>query len=326
MTESDYNAQLASGAIKIEPAPEEAAPSESSTSSSSSISVEQFIPLLMALQSTQRCLTAAPTNIPQTFQDQIQFVFAGSTYYLYLYFNNQWNSFAATGGGGSGVIQLLAGFGIALSPGGGTGTVTISCTIDDATLPMSDITTNNVSTSQHGFVPKLPNDATKFLNGQGAFTVPTFGGGSAIATLSGTDSYSGTTPFTVTHTITHAFGKRPTMITISIPTLVSPAPPGSGHTGQEAQGWFTLDTNGNPIAGMYVSYSHVYGGSGVFTLTQAGLVTNSLSSSGSTGGGTGTVSITVNNVTNTTFDIVYTSTDTTGVSFTSPTIAWTVIG
>lgn len=42
----------------------------------------------------------------------------------------------------------------------------------DATLSTSDITTNNVSTSKHGFVPKLPNDATKFFNGVGAFSTP----------------------------------------------------------------------------------------------------------------------------------------------------------
>lgn len=37
-------------------------------------------------------------------------------------------------------------------------------------LSTSDITTNNVSISKHGLVPKLPNDATKFLDGVGGFT------------------------------------------------------------------------------------------------------------------------------------------------------------
>src|SRR5262249_35090409 len=35
----------------------------------------------------------------------------------------------------------------------------------DATLTFSDITTNNVSSTKHGFAPKSPADATKFLNG-----------------------------------------------------------------------------------------------------------------------------------------------------------------
>lgn len=42
----------------------------------------------------------------------------------------------------------------------------------DNTLRTSDITTNNVSTSKHGFTPKLPNDATKYFDGTGAFSSP----------------------------------------------------------------------------------------------------------------------------------------------------------
>jgi hypothetical protein len=42
----------------------------------------------------------------------------------------------------------------------------------EAQLSFTDITTNNVSTSKHGFTPKLPNDATKYLDGTGAYTVP----------------------------------------------------------------------------------------------------------------------------------------------------------
>lgn len=37
----------------------------------------------------------------------------------------------------------------------------------ESALTFTDITTNNVSTSKHGFCPKLPNDATKFLDGTG---------------------------------------------------------------------------------------------------------------------------------------------------------------
>jgi hypothetical protein len=38
-------------------------------------------------------------------------------------------------------------------------------TVDDATISTSDVTTNNVSSSKHGWAPKSPADATKFLNG-----------------------------------------------------------------------------------------------------------------------------------------------------------------
>lgn len=49
----------------------------------------------------------------------------------------------------------------------------------DALISTSDITTNNVSITKHGFVPKAPNDATKYLDGTGAWTVPAGGGGSS---------------------------------------------------------------------------------------------------------------------------------------------------
>lgn len=53
----------------------------------------------------------------------------------------------------------------------------------EADLSLSDITTNNVSITAHGLAPKAPNDATKFLDGTGAYTVP-----------------AGTSAGTVTHT------------------------------------------------------------------------------------------------------------------------------
>jgi hypothetical protein len=44
----------------------------------------------------------------------------------------------------------------------------------DATLTTTDITTNDVTSSKHGFCPKAPADATKFLNGANppAYSVP----------------------------------------------------------------------------------------------------------------------------------------------------------
>jgi hypothetical protein len=44
-------------------------------------------------------------------------------------------------------------------------------TVTDANLSTSDITTNNVTTSKHGFVPKAPNDTAKFLRGDGTWAV-----------------------------------------------------------------------------------------------------------------------------------------------------------
>lgn len=45
--------------------------------------------------------------------------------------------------------------------------------ITETMLSTSDITTLNVSTTKHGFVPKAPNDTTKFLRGDGTWEAPT---------------------------------------------------------------------------------------------------------------------------------------------------------
>lgn len=52
--------------------------------------------------------------------------------------------------------------------------------ITERQLLLSDVTTNNVSTSAHGFVPKAPNDATKYLDGTGAFSTPAGGSGISL--------------------------------------------------------------------------------------------------------------------------------------------------
>lgn len=48
----------------------------------------------------------------------------------------------------------------------------IAGVVKESDLSLSDVTTDNVSTAQHGFVPKLPNDATQFFNGTGVFSAP----------------------------------------------------------------------------------------------------------------------------------------------------------
>lgn len=54
--------------------------------------------------------------------------------------------------------------------------------LPDGGLSLTAVTTNDVSISKHGFTPTLPNDATKFLNGVGGYTVPPgTGGGSSFS-------------------------------------------------------------------------------------------------------------------------------------------------
>jgi hypothetical protein len=65
--------------------------------------------------------------------------------------------------------------------GNTSGTNTGDQIISDATISITDITTNDVSSSAHGFAPKGDGSATSFLNGQGAYTTPA-GSGDALTT------------------------------------------------------------------------------------------------------------------------------------------------
>lgn len=47
----------------------------------------------------------------------------------------------------------------------------------DATITTTDVTTNNASTSKHGFLKKLSNVATEYMDGTGAWSTPAGGGG-----------------------------------------------------------------------------------------------------------------------------------------------------
>ena len=70
------------------------------------------------------------------------------------------------------------------SAGGGT--------LAEAALALTDITTNDVSTTKHGFTPKAPNDTTKFLRGDATWAAPS--GMTLLTTV--TASASATVDFT----------------------------------------------------------------------------------------------------------------------------------
>jgi hypothetical protein len=53
----------------------------------------------------------------------------------------------------------------------------------ESEITLADNTTNNVSNTKHGFAPKNPNDATKYLDGTGAYSVPA--GTAGITQLTG---------------------------------------------------------------------------------------------------------------------------------------------
>ncbi len=62
-----------------------------------------------------------------------------------------------------------------------SGTLTNCTGYTDANLSTSDITTNNVSSSKHGFAPKGDGTTTKFLNANGAYSVPAGAGDALVA-------------------------------------------------------------------------------------------------------------------------------------------------
>lgn len=88
------------------------------------------------------------------------------------------------------------------SAGGGT--------LDEDALALTDVTTNNSSTSKHGFLKKLDNTATNFMNGAGNWAVPatsvTFTNGITTRDLS---TASGN------QTIAHGLGATPKYIKIT---------------------------------------------------------------------------------------------------------------
>lgn len=95
-----------------------------------------------------------------------------------------------------------------------------SCTaITDAQLSLSDVTTNNVTSSKHGFVPKSPADATQFLNGGAtpAFGAITTAVITAMTSLHANDVFinSAGTAYTITATSAAAtFGTTSPVITL----------------------------------------------------------------------------------------------------------------
>jgi hypothetical protein len=72
----------------------------------------------------------------------------------------------------------------------------LSYLVSDATITLSDVTTGNASTGRHGFLRKLSNIATQWLNGAGNWTTPTASdvgadpAGSAATALASAQAYT----------------------------------------------------------------------------------------------------------------------------------------
>ncbi len=95
--------------------------------------------------------------------------------------------------------------------GGGGGT--------DATITMSDITTNNASASQHGFLLKLANTSTKFLRDDGSWQTIAGGGDALVANP--LSQFAATTSAQLAGVITNETGSG-SLVFATTPTLVTP--------------------------------------------------------------------------------------------------------
>lgn len=99
-----------------------------------------------------------------------------------------------------GVLSDEAGTGAAYFVGGAlgtpaSGTATNITGLPEGGLSLTDITTNDVSTTKHGFAPKLPNNAAVYLDGTGAYSSPAGGKGHFDAWCTGTSGTANATGY-----------------------------------------------------------------------------------------------------------------------------------
>lgn len=98
----------------------------------------------------------------------------------------------------------------------------------EADQSLSDVTTLNVSTSKHGYTPKLPNDAHKYLDGTGAYSVP-----SGVA---GVNSQTGTT-------YTFVEGDEQFLVTFANALAIAASLPQAGSGGNFLAAWYVFVEN-----------------------------------------------------------------------------------
>ncbi len=86
MDETQLAKEIKNGNVQIIPPPQQQTPVPQTPDSS----LSQFIGLLTALRAPKQYVKTAPSLIPKTFLDQIQFYDDGVNRRLYLYINNTW--------------------------------------------------------------------------------------------------------------------------------------------------------------------------------------------------------------------------------------------
>lgn len=232
----------------------------------------------------------------------------------------------------AGVTQLIAGSNITLSPSGGTGVVEITSTattgVSSVTASGSGITasptTGAVVVANTGVTSAIAGSGITVSGATGAVTFSASGGGGNLAEADGSDTASMTSSTQVTHTITHGLGVAPKLIYAASSFSAIP-PSGSNSNLGATSGDIILDGSGTVIGGAYFA---VFTGSpsGSMTYSGSGAATGNIVGKSLTSGGTGTSSVALDNVTSTTFDIVYNSTNASGGNPQNFSVYWYVLG
>jgi hypothetical protein len=84
---------------------------------------------------------------------------------IYLFLQGLWRAFVSVPAGGSAGQALLKGTNNDYDVTWGEVASVSPGSISEGSIILSDVTTDNVTSIAHGFAPKSPADATKFLNG-----------------------------------------------------------------------------------------------------------------------------------------------------------------
>src|SRR6185369_5115230 len=173
------------------------------------------------------------------------------------------------------LLYLLDDAGVATLVGGGA-------TVDDATISTSDITTNNASTSKHGWLKKLSNVSTEYMSGTGVWSTPAGATSGALILLEQhTASSSATLDFTTFISSTYdeyIFEMLDLVPATTNVAFVLRVGTGGGPTYDTAgnYGWaaFRWSNSGSAVAGAGIggdSSVHIDGNGGVINTSTVGL-------------------------------------------------------
>lgn len=98
MTQDEFNQKNKKGEVEIiqeEKQPAEGS-SEQKTLEDPQMLFQNYVSIMEVLRKIKKFRTTAPTNVPKTYLDAIEFYVSGSTYRVYFYINKTWKYITLT--------------------------------------------------------------------------------------------------------------------------------------------------------------------------------------------------------------------------------------